>query len=134
MAPPGTASQTRRSHCYLVTIRWNPNSFKTASALMIKYRDVVLKTHKYAVEWSDNIGFELTKHNVLHLHTYMTSMYAPWYKSSDGWIVNFTMFPLSDVDRVIKYINKEGSHPCAIQQREYESYYYLLPVSGITNE
>lgn len=119
------ASQTRRSRLYIVTIRNNRNQFISVRDLNSKYQHVMSKLTKYNTEWSDNIGYELTKGNVLHLHTYMSCEKAPWYKSDDGWNIQFKVFPFEDVDNVIRYIHKDGQSKPEIEQREVESYYYL---------
>jgi hypothetical protein len=109
---------------YLVTIRMNKLNFLSKEDLDIKHRHIINSLSKYGTEWSDQIGYELDKRNVLHLHTYMYCTKAPWYKSNDGWNIQFKAFNVADITNIIGYINKCGSSPYAIQQRETESYIY----------
>ncbi len=134
--PKAKASQTRRSRLhlgkyYLVTLRWNRKEFISCEALMGKFINVLEYLAKYGTEWSDNIGFELTKGNVLHLHTYCYCQTAPWYKSSEGWNVNFKEFPECDTRYVIDYIKKCDQSKPAIQQRETVSRLYNTHIESM---
>ncbi len=122
---------TNTGKYYLVTIRMNKIFYLSKEDLDIKYRHLVKSLSKYGTEWSDHLGYELDKRNVLHLHTYMSCTRAPWYKSNDGWNIQFKAFPVEDVSNIIGYINKLGQTPYAIQQRECESYIYTLPMEAI---
>lgn len=130
MAPtlyaPGEAkaSQTRRSRLYIVTIRQNRKQFISLVDLNAKYQIIKDKLSKYDCDWSDNIGYELTKGGVLHMHTYVSCGRSPWYKSDNGWNIQFRAFPVEDVVNVIKYIQKWDQNVNAIEQREMESAIY----------
>ncbi len=129
---PERSSQRRRlgvavitkGKYYLVTIRMNKILYLSKEELDYKYRHVVGSLSKYGTEWSDQIGYELDKRNVLHLHTYMSCTKAPWYKSNDGWNIQFKAFPVEDIYNIIGYITKCGMHPALIQQRETISQIY----------
>lgn len=125
------ASQTRRSRLYIVTIRNNHKQFLSLEDLNVKYQHIISKLSKYGSEWSDNVGYELTKGNVLHLHTYVVCQKAPWYKSDDGWNIQFKEFPVEDVGNVIDYITKWDQSVAARQQREIQSYLYTQPLEAI---
>lgn len=125
------ASQTRRSRFYLVTIRQNRKRFISIDDLNIKYQHIIGKLAKYGCEWSDNIGYELTKGKVLHMHTYVSCQKAPWYKSDDGWNIQLKEFPVSDVGNIIGYIKKWDQSKCAREQREVESFIYNQPLEAI---
>lgn len=109
---------------YLVTIRKNTKEFVSRHELNLMYIEVQNKLSKYDTEWSNFISYELTKSNVMHVHTYCSCLKSPWIKSPINWNINLLMFPSVDLKKVINYLNKDGQHPCAQQQREYESYYY----------
>lgn len=131
---PGVAkaSQTRRSRYYiLVTIRLNHKRFISMDELYEKYLHIKSKLTKYGSDWSDNIGYELTKGNVLHLHTYVVCCNKPWYKSDNGWNIQFKEFPLEDIKIIIDYINKQPQTQAAREQRETESKIYNLSLTEL---
>lgn len=124
------APQARRSRYYIVTITYNPREYISKEFIDKKLSDIILKTRKYNTDWSDNRGYEL-KRNTLHMHTIVSTERSPWYQPSKNWNIQFKEFPQSDYSNVVRYINKLDQHPCAIQQRETESYIYNLPVDEL---
>ncbi len=118
---------TYKGKYYLVTIRMNKVFYLSKEELDVKLQDVIKHLFKYGTEWSSYIGYELDKRNVLHLHTYMSCTRAPWYKSNDGWNIQFKAFPVEDIANIIGYISKLDQNPYAIQQRETISQIYNNP-------
>lgn len=131
-APQARRSRINRWSGYtLLTLRENARQFISIQELNDKLSEVKKSLTKYECEWSDNVGYELTKENVLHLHTYCTSKRAPWYKSTGTWNIQLKSFPVTDIWEVINYIQKDGTHPALVQQREAESRIYHTPITEL---
>ena len=59
------ASQTRRSRFILVTIVRNGCQFVSIDEILDSLNQMKGQLRKYGTEWSDSVGFELKKNNVL---------------------------------------------------------------------
>lgn len=127
------ASQTRRSRFILVTIVRNGNSYVSIDEINDIYKRMIVQMSKYGVEWSDNIGYELKKNNVIHMHTMCSCERSPFFKSPIGWNVQLkTIKDISEVPKVLDYINKcKNQYDGDIMQLEAASYYYTKPIGEV---
>jgi len=128
--PISKAPQARRSRFILVTIVKNGSEFTSLSTLYQMYLNVRAKLQKYNCEWSDNIGYELKKNNVIHLHTYVSCERSPFIKQIYGWNIQLKQFPIDDICTIIRYINKcKTQYDGDLMQLEAASFYYTQPIS-----
>lgn len=130
-APQARRSRYTRRIPYAVTIVYNPIKFISASELYDKLAELKTKLVKYGTEWSDNVGIELKKNNVLHLHTYCVCDRSAWVRPERLWNIQLKKIKPGTDQIWLHYIKKLGNHPCAIEQREVESQIYLTPFTAL---
>lgn len=120
----GSPHPNPRMYYYLVTFKGH--EYRHYSMEELDYMWTSLRKKLPGADWSDLRAYEEDSRKRMHLHVYMRVGRKPFFPKYQvpGWSVNFTEFPLEDIDKIRSYLNKHNQCIDEVRQLFINNYSY----------